>query len=326
MRACILNGVGDHTHLQVVQMKEPVDIGPEDVLIQQTALGINFDDVMYRRGEYPIPESYGKTPIIGFEAAGTVLRKGEKVKGFNVGDQVAYGFCPLGAYAEQRVIDYRFLLSVPQEFTPETVAGVLRKGLTAEYLLFHTFAPRKGNWILIHSVAGGVGHIMAKWAKFAGLNVIGTVCDDSKLSIALATGCDFVINRATEDIVAKVAEYTNEVGVHAVFDGIGKPVFEKSLKSLKPGGLYVSYGYAGGKLDPIDVMELRKRCLFFTAPVLELYKRNRFELIYSASAVFDMLRKGVIAPNISRYGMDGIQQAHADLESGKTTGSIVINC
>ena len=123
MRACILNGVGDHTHLQVVQMKEPVDIGPEEVLIQQTALGINFDDVMYRRGDYPIPEGYGKTPIIGFEAAGTVLRKGENVKGFNVGDQVGYGFCPLGAYAEQRVIDYRFLLSVPQEFTPETVAG-----------------------------------------------------------------------------------------------------------------------------------------------------------------------------------------------------------
>ena len=326
MKACVLvGGKGDYTNLQIKDVPDINKIGDEDILIQHAAIGINFDDVMYRRGDYEIPEEFGKEPILGFEGVGTVERCGSKVKGFKVGDQVGYAFCRIGAYAQQNVVDYRFCFSIPNEITAEIAAGAIRKGLTAECLLYKAFNPMKDDWILVHSVAGGVGQLLAKLAKYAGLKVIGTVCDDSKVSTGLATGADFVINRKEEDILQKVIEYTEGKGVRAVYDGIGKPVYDVSMNCLKPFGLYVSYGYAGGKLDPVDVFRLREKNLFFTTPTLEMYKANRHELIISSSNVLDLIRKGILLPNISRYGLNGIPQAHADLESGKTMGSLVVN-
>lgn len=322
-----MSSIGSHKELKVTNINEPTELGPNDVLIKHTAIGINFDDIMYRRGAFPLDGkiTQDKYKILGFEGVGTVQKKGSAVRGFEVGQQVGYGFAPFGAYAQYRVIDYRFLITIPNDIAPDMAAAVLRKGMTAEYLLFKTFRPQKNDWILIHSIAGGVGHLLAKWAKFAGLNVIGTVGHESKVSVALATGCNFVINRAKDDMFKKVAEYTNNAGVKAVFDGIGKPVFDASLACLKPFGIYVSYGYAGGMLDPIDIMKLRIRSAFFTAPMLEIYKNNRLELILSCSEMLSVVKRGVLMPNITRYGFDGIPQAHADLESGKTTGCIVIN-
>ena len=326
MKACVLaGGVGEYTNLKVQDVTDPKNVGETEVLIQHSAIGINFDDVMYRRGDYAIPDEFGKNPILGFEAVGNITRIGSKVRGFQIGDQVGYAFCRLGAYAQQNVVDYRYIFKVPNEITAEMAAGTLRKGLTAEYLLFKTFNPMKEDWVLIHSIAGGVGHLLSKWAKYAGLHVIGTVCDDSKISTALATGADFVINRKEEDVLKKVSEYTEGKGVKAVYDGIGKPMFEVSMNVLKPFGVYISYGFAGGKLEPVDVIRLREKSLFFTAPTLELYMANRYELLLSAKELLDMIRKGIIMPNISRYGLDGIPQAHADLESGKTMGSLVVN-
>ena len=326
MKACVLaGGVGDVSNFKIQDVAEPNKIGPNDVLIEHTAIGINFDDIMYRRGDYPIPEEFGKTPILGFEAVGNIVRKGDNVKSFSIGEQVGYAFCRLGAYAQQNLVDFRYVFSISNEISAEFAAGLLRKGLTAEYLLFKAFNGEKGDWILVHSAAGGVGHILCKWAKHVGLKVIGTVGNEEKISVALATGADFVINRAEEDLVKKVAEYTNGEGVRAIYDGIGKDVFEKSMQVLKPFGIYISYGYASGKLEPLDVMKLREKCIFFTAPVLELYKGNRYELICSAATVLEMLKKGILTPNISRYGLDGIPQAHADLESGKNLGSLVVN-
>jgi len=326
MRACVLvGGVGDSTKLKIQEVQDFNNIGETDVLIQHSSVGINFDDIMYRRGDYIIPEEFGKTPILGFEAVGKILRIGSKVNGFKVGDRVGYAFCRLGAYAEQNLVDYRYIFHIPDDITSTTAAGVLRKGLTAEYLLFKTFKAQKDDCIMIHSVAGGVGHLLAKWAKYSGLHVIGTVRDDSKVSIALSSGIDYVINREKDDILKKVTEYTNGKGVRAVYDGIGKPVFEASLNSIKPFGFYISYGYSGGKLDAVDVFRLREKSLFFSAPVLELYMANRYELILSAANVFEALSKGIIMPNISKYGLEGIPQAHTDLESGNTTGSLVVN-
>ena len=326
MKACVLaGGVGEYTNLKVQDVPEPKNIGDTDVLIQHSAIGINFDDVMYRRGDYEIPEEFGKNPILGFEAVGNITRIGSKVRGFQIGDQVGYAFCRLGAYAQQNVVDHRYIFNIPNEITSEIAAGVLRKGLTAYYLLFKTFNPMKEDWVLIHSIAGGVGHLLAKWAKYAGLHVIGTVCDENKVSSALATGADFVINRKDEDILKKIIEYTEGKGVKAVYDGIGKPVFDASIDSLKPFGIYISYGYAGGKLDAIDVLKIREKNLFFTSTTLEMYMANRYELLISSATVLDMIKKGILMPNISRYGLDGIPQAHADLESGKTMGSLVVN-
>ena len=326
MKACVLQGgQGPYTNLKLEEIKEPNNIGDDDVLIQHTAIGINFDDIMYRRGDYPIPEELSDNPVLGFEGVGEVIRKGANVRCFNIGEQVGYAFCRLGGYAQQNLVDYRYCFPVPTEIASEYAAGVLRKGLTAEYLLFKVFPPKKGDWIFIHSVAGGVGHILAKWAKFSGLKVIGSVGDESKISTALATGADYVINRKEEDILKKVLEYTEGKGVSYVYDGIGKPVFDASMNILKPFGIYISYGYAGGKLEPLDVMRLREKSLFFTAPLLEMYKANRNELILSAASVIEMIKKGVIMPNIQRYGIEGIPQAHADMESGKTMGSLVVN-
>ena len=326
MKACVLQGgQGPYTNLKLEEIKEPNNIGDDDVLIQHTAIGINFDDIMYRRGDYPIPEELSDNPVLGFEGVGEVIRKGANVRCFNIGEQVGYAFCRLGGYAQQNLVDYRYCFPVPTEIASEYAAGVLRKGLTAEYLLFKVLPPSKGDWIFIHSVAGGVGHILSKWAKFSGLKVIGSVGDESKVSTALATGADYVINRKEEDILKKVLEYTEGKGVSYVYDGIGKPVFEASMNILKPFGKYISYGYAGGKLEPLDVMRLREKSLFFTAPLLEMYKANRNELILSAASVIEMIKKGVIMPNIQRYGIEGIPQAHADMESGKTMGSLVVN-
>jgi NADPH2:quinone reductase len=323
MKACVLNSFGSYKNLVIKDIPEPKDLGPNDVLIRHVAIGVNFDDIMLRKGLYQMKND--KNIILGTEGVAVVQKKGENVKSFNIGDKVGYGFSPIGAYSQLRVIDYRFLIAIPQEIEPDIAAAILRKGMTAEYLLFKVFRPSKEDWIIVHSVAGGVGHLLAKWAKFCGLNVIGTVCDDSKISIALATGCNFVINRKTESISKKVLEYTEGKGVRVVYDGIGKTVFEDSIASLSPFGLYVSYGYSGGFLDPIDCAKLRDKSLFLSVPRIEMYKSNRYELIYSCSSIFEMAKKGVLSPNIARYTIEGIPQAHADLESGKSTGSIVVN-
>jgi len=326
MKACVLiSDTNKSSCLTIREVQDPVITNDNEVLIQQTAIGINFDDIMYRRGDYIIPKEFGENPILGFEAVGNILRVGKNVKGFKVGDRVGYAFCRLGAYAELNVVDYRYIFNIPDKISTEIAAGVLRKGLTAEYLLFKTYRVVKEDWILVHSSAGGVGHLLAKWAKHMGLHVIGTVRNDSKVATSLTTGMDFVINREKEDIVDKVAEYTNGKGVKAVFDGIGKPVFEQSINSLKPFGVYVSYGYSGGKLDPVDVFKLREKSLFFSAPTLEMYMANRYELILSISEVFNAVSNGIIMPNLSKYNMEGIPQAHTDLETGNTTGSLIIN-
>ena len=325
MKACVLSEVGDYTKLQVKDVPDITKIGDDEILIQHSAIGVNFDDVMYRRGDYVLPEEYGKNPILGFEGVGNIEMLGKNVKGFKVGDQVGYAFCTLGAYAQKNAVDYRYCFSIPNEITPEIAAASLRKGLTAYYLIYKTCYPHKGDFVLIHSVAGGVGHLLAKLAKYAGLKVIGTVCDESKVSMALATGADFVINRAEEDFLKKTIEITEGKGVKVVYDGVGKALFDKSLDCLQTFGIYVSYGYASGKLDPIDVFRLRERNLFFTTPTLEIYNSNRNELILSSASLLDLVKKGVMIPSILRYGIDGIPQAHADLESGKTMGSLVVN-
>ena len=326
MRACILNnGPGDYRHLKIEELPDPTIIGDTEVLVRHSSIGINFDDIMYRRGDYIIPDEFGKNPVLGFEAVGNVVKIGSKVKGFQIGDKVGYAFCRLGAYAEMNVVDYRYIFSVPNDISTETACGVLRKGLIAYCMLFKMYTAFKNDWILIHSIAGGVGHILAKLAKHMGLNIIGTIGDESKMSFALSVGADHVIDRSKDDLLKKVIEFTDGKGVSAVYDGIGKSVFEASVNALKPFGIYISYGYSGGKLEPIDVFTLREKNLFFTTPTLELYMANRHELILSSATLLDFVKKGIVVPNISNYGFDGIQQAHIDMENKISIGSLVVN-
>ena len=325
MKACILDGgVGDYTNLKITDIEEPQQISANDIVIRHNAIGINFDDIMYRSGKYKIPKEIGEKPILGFEGVGEIIRKGDNVKSFKIGDMVGYACSPFGAYAEKRVIDYRYIFGVPNDIPYDILAGSMRKGLTAEYLLFKTANLRQNDTILIHSIAGGVGNILAKWAKSLGLKVIGTIGSSDKMSIAMSTMCDLLINRSKDDIFDKVGEFTDYKGVKVVYDGIGKPVFDVSKHCLSPFGLYVSYGYAGGIIDPIDLLSLQENSLFFTAPRIENYKSNRYELLCTISSVFKALQKGTITPNLTKYTFNDIPQAHADLETKKTIGSIVV--
>lgn len=326
MKVCVLNNPNsDNKNLSIELVDEPEAVGENDLLIKHSSIGINYDDIMYKNGLYNIPEELGEKPILGFEGVGEVIRKGNNVKSFAIGDKIGYGFCNFGAYSETRVIDYRYCFAIPNDLSTDIVCGSLRKGLTAEYLLFKTANLRKNDTILIHSIAGGVGNIMVKWAKALGLKVIGTVGSDDKMSIAMNTGCDIVINRARDDIFDKVAEFTNYQGVKVVYDGIGKSVFDVSKHCLSPFGLYVSYGYSSGKIPPLDIISLQENSLFFTAPRLENYKSNRYELLCSVSTIFEQLRKQTITPNITKYTFENIPQAHNDLESKTTTGSLIVN-
>ena len=326
MKACVLvDGAGDYTHLKIENVQDPKDVGDTEVLIRHSAIGVNFDDIMYRKGDYIIPKEFGKKPILGFEAVGTILRLGSKVKGFKIGDQVGYAFCRIGAYAEQNVVDYRYVCKIPDSITPEIAAGVLRKGLTAQYLLLRTCALAKNDTVLIHSIAGGVGYMLAKLAKHMGLRVIGTICCEEKMSFALSTGVDCLIDRSKGDMLKKIADFTEGQGVATVYDGIGDSVFDESLNALKPFGVYVSYGYAGGKLGPFDAFRLRDRNLFFTTPTLEMYMANRYALLLSVADLFDVVKKDIITPKITHYRFEEIPQAHADMESGKSTGSLIVD-
>lgn len=326
MKVCTLSDFGDISKFKILNVKEPNMVGPTEVIIRYNSIAINFDDVMYRRGKYPIQKSFlQKDLVLGFEGVGVIEKKGEKVQGFKVGDTVAHAIAPFGTYSHYRVIDYRYLIHVPSDINHEIVSGVLRKALIVENMLFKIHKPKVGEWILVHSAAGGVGHILTKWARSAGLNVIGTVSSDTKISTALAMGCNVVIDRSKEKISQKVLECTDNVGVSAVYDGIGQPVFEESMISLKPLGMYISYGYAGGLMDKINVLDLRSRSASFVTPVIDICESNRYEYIFSTSAIFEVIRKGIIMPQLSRYAFDAIPQAHLDLESSKTTGSLVVN-
>lgn len=324
MKAFILaNGIGAPDSLKMVDLPSIDSVGDNEVLIKQSAIGINYDDIMYRNGTFSLPEEIGRKPILGFEAVGEIAIKGRNVKSFEIGTRVGYAFSPFGAYASERVIDYRYIFAVNNGLSSYILAGCLRKALTAEYLLFKVAALRKNDIILIHSIAGGVGHLMAKLAKYCGLKVIGTVGCVEKRTMAMATGCDMVIDRSSEDIFDKVAEFTDYQGVKAVFDGIGQPVFDVSKHCLRPYGIYVSYGYAGGLIEPVDIITLRENSLFFTAPTLENYCANRYEFLFAVNHVMKLLDEGVILPNVKKYTFNSIPQAHIDLETQKTTGSLV---
>lgn len=324
MKAVILSGgIGEPSNFSLEDVPNIEKIGDNEVLIRHSAIGINYDDIMYRKGIFPLPEDIGKKPILGFEAVGEVINKGKNVKSFEIGTRVGYAFSPFGAYAEERVIDYRYIFTIKNNLSSDVLAGCLRKGLTAEYLLFKVASLRKNDTILIHSAAGGVGHLMVKLAKYCGLKVIGTVGCQEKRTMALATGCDMVIDRSSEDIFDKVAEFTEYQGVKAVFDGIGKPVFDVSRHCLRPYGIYVSYGYSGGMLEPLDIFTLRENSLFFTAPTLDNYCANRYELLFSIDHIMKLINDGILLPNVKKYTFDTIPQAHIDLETQKTNGSLV---
>jgi NADPH:quinone reductase len=307
-----------------VMQWEDVDVlppDPDEVLIRHTAIGVNFIDVYFRTGLYPVQMPC----VLGMEAAGVVEEIGAEVKDLNVGDRVAYTGL-LGAYAERRTVPADRLVKLPKDVRDETAAGMMLKGLTAHYLLHRTYRVGPGDTILVHAAAGGVGLIACQWAKFLGATVIGTVGSDEKAALAKAHGCDHPIVYTREDFVKRVKEITGGNGVPVVYDSVGKDTFDKSLDCLRPLGLMVSFGQSSGAVPPLSVSTLtQKGSLFLTRPTLATYVARREDLVEAAGELLKAVRTGVVKIEIGHgYKLRDAAKAHADLEGRKTTGSTIL--
>ena len=313
-------GGPDVLRYEEVAVGEP---GPGQVRLRHAAVGLNYADTYLRNGAYPIPMPSG----LGVEAAGVVEAVGEGVSNVAVGDRVTYtGFInTLGAYSTERLIPAAPLIRLPDSISCETAAAMTMRGLTSAYLMrrIHDFKP--GDSILLHAAAGGVGLIVAQWAKLLGLTVIGTVSSDAKAELARAHGCDFTIDYSREDVATRVRALTGGAGVDVVFDSVGKSTFMGSLDSLKRRGLMVCVGTASGPIEGFNPQLLAmKGSLYLTRPALADYIADPAEKEALAGELFDHVASGRIKIEINqRYALQDAAQAHRDLESRQTTGSSV---
>lgn len=296
--------------------------GPGQILLKQSAVGLNFIDVYHRSGLYPAQLPTG----IGMEAAGSVEAVGPGVTELKPGDRVAYASGPLGAYAEARLMPADRVVKLPDSIGDAQAAAMMLQGLTAQYLLRRTYRVRSGDRVLVHAAAGGVGLILVQWAKHLGAAVIGTAGSPDKAALAKAHGCDHVIQYRQEDFPGRVREITNGEGVQVVYDGVGKDTFMGSLDCLAPLGMMVSFGNASGPVPPLDLLLLsQKGSLFVTRPTLATYVAKRADLVASAAELFDVVATGAVKIEIKQtFALKDAAEAHRALEARATTGSTVL--
>ncbi len=314
------HGGPDVLKWEEVSVPEP---GAGEVRLKQTAVGLNYIDVYHRTGLYPVPQL---PCTIGLEAAAVVEAVGPEVADLKEGDRVAYASPPLGAYAQARVMPADRVVRLPNSIDDRQAAAMMLQGMTVEYLIRRTYPVKKGETVLFHAAAGGVGLIACQWLKALGATVIGTVGTDEKAELARAHGCDHPINYNSEDFVARVKEITEGKGVPVVYDGVGKATFEGSLDCLQPRGLLVLYGNASGPVDAFNTGVLsQKGSLYLTRPTLMTYTAARRELVESANALFQVVLDGKVKIEVNQtYPLKDAAQAHRDLEGRKTTGSTVL--
>jgi NADPH2:quinone reductase len=313
------NGGPEVLELEDVDIKSP---GPDELKVTNHAIGLNYIDTYHRSGLYPLPLPSG----IGLEAAGKVDEVGENITEFNKGDNIAYAAIPIGAYSQQRIIPAKIAVKIPEWISFKLAATLMTKGLTTNYLLTKTYKLKANETILFHAAAGGVGQIFAQWAKSIGAKVIGTVGSNEKIEIAKANGYENVINYTKDDFAKEVMKLTNDKGVSAVFDGVGKNTFKGSVACLKPRGMMVSFGNASGPLDPVNVAkDIQSKSLFLTRPTIGHYFTNRQEIQKGADEIFEKIKFGMIKIKIFKeYKLSEAKQAHQDLESRKLTGPAIL--
>ena len=313
------NGGPEVLELQDVDIKSP---GPDEIKVTNHAIGLNYIDTYHRSGLYPLPLPSG----IGLEAAGKIDEIGSNISEFNKGDNIAYASMPIGAYAEKRIIPSKIAVKVPEWISHKLAATLMTKGLTTNYLLTKTYKLKPNETILFHAAAGGVGQIFAQWAKSIGAKVIGTVGSDEKIEIAKANGYENVINYSKNDFAQEVMKLTNNKGVSAVFDGVGKNTFKRSIACLQPRGMMISFGNASGPLDLVNVTkDIQSKSLFLTRPTIGHYFTNRDELQKGADEIFEKIKFGMIKIKIFKeYKLKEAKQAHQDLESRKLTGPAIL--
>jgi NADPH2:quinone reductase len=303
------------------------DPGPGQAYIRHTAIGLNFADTHNREGRYPLPHL---PHVLGGEAAGVVEAVGPGVTDVKVGDRVAYAAggpaFPPGSYAEARLFDASRLVLLPDEIDDVTAAGMIVKGLTAQYLLKSVYPVGAGDTIVVHAAAGGVGQILTQWAHHLGARVIGVVGSEEKVEIALSNGCQHVLVTRRDDVAARVRQLTAGEGVPVVFDAVGRDTFEISLACLRPRGTMVHFGTASGPVPPFDLFTLNKMgSLSITSAAFAWFVRSRPELISRAHDLIDVVLRGIVKIQVNqRFRLADAADAHRALESRSTQGASVL--
>ena len=296
--------------------------GTGEVQLRHTAIGLNFIDVYDRTGLYPMPLPSG----LGREAAGIVTAVGRRVRGLRIGDRVAYVHPQPGSYCELRNLPADRVVKLPRAISDEQAAVLMLKGLTAHYLLRRTVRVQRGDWLLVHAAAGGVGLILCQWARALGARVIGVVGSEAKAAIARRNGCRHVLVMGRDPVAAGVKRITRGAGVRAVYDSVGKDTFMESLDCLAPLGIMVTYGNASGPPPAISPLELARRgSLFLTRPSLFAYIARRADLEAAARETFRMVSSGKVRITVGqRYALADAAAAHRDLEARRTVGATVL--
>jgi NADPH2:quinone reductase len=320
MKAIQVPKVGGVEVLTLVDIPTPKP-KPNEVIVKIAAAGVNYIDVYFREGRYPITAPF----IIGQEASGQVSEVGTDVKDFKAGDCVAYTGIT-GAYAEYEAVPADRLVRVPAGITDQQAAAAMLQGMTAHYLVYSTYPLKKGETCLIHAAAGGVGLLLVQLAKSLGARVIGTVSTEEKANLAREAGADEVIFYTRQDFEAETKRLSGGKGVHVVYDGVGKTTFDQDLNVLRPRGYLVLFGASSGPVPPFDLSKLaQKGSLFVTRPTLVNYIASHEELIQRSTDILNMITSGKLKLRIEHlYPLREAQQAHRDLEARKTTGKLLL--
>jgi NADPH2:quinone reductase len=320
----VISEIGDENVLKYIDDQIPNQLDENSVRIEQSAIGINYIDTYHRSGIYPLP---GPLPVCpGLEASGRIIKIGNKVSNFNIGDKICYASTPIGAYCEIRDFPASKIIKIPEEISEEVAASILLKGMTVEYLFERLHKIKKDEFILFHAAAGGVGLIASQWANSIGCKMIGTVSTDEKATLAKKNGCRHVINYKKENVVEKVMQITNGKGVTTVYDGVGKDTFNISLECLSLRGLFVSFGQSSGMVPDINLHKtFNPKSLFYTRPTLMHYTPNRKELLNSANLLFEKIKNGALNHHIfKKINLKEASDAHKLLQSRKSSGSIIL--
>ena len=313
------NGGPEVLELKDISLEKPT---AEEVTIEHKAIGLNYIDTYHRSGLYTLKLPTG----IGAEGAGIITEVGSDVKDFKTGDRVSYAGAPLGSYSTHRNYPTKNLVKVPDSISFKVAATLMTKGLTTFYLLHKTYPVQKGETVLFHAAAGGVGQIFGQWAKSLGCKVIGTVGSDNKIEKAKNNGYDHIINYNKENFAKKVLEITNGKGVPVVYDGVGKNTLEGSLECLSIRGMMVSFGNASGPLSEINVPKLMQpKGLYLTRPSMQQYLSTKEELDEGSKVLFEKISSGKVKIEIFKeYKLENVVNAHKDLEERKILGPAII--
>ena len=321
MHSIVAKKPGGVNVLQKLDFELP-DLKPNEVLIKNHYIGVNFIDIYFREGLYPWP--YEQNLVLGSEGAGEIESVGQNVENFKVGDRVAYAQANK-AYSTHRVIDENLVVSIPDSISYDIAASAILKGLTVKYLVLDSFKLEPHHKVLFHAAAGGVGLIAGQWINSIGCQLIGTAGSDHKCSIATSNGYAKMINYKDQKFLTEVQALTNNEGVDVVYDSVGQETMSDSFKCLKKHGTVVSFGQSSGMYKSLQMSDLMTGSLHLTRPTLFHFYANRDWLLESSATLFEMIdQKKIKIQNLTEYPLEEVAQAHIDIENRKTTGSVIL--